>query len=206
MSQTVILVSPAPVDAYPPVLYQARILADAGYRVELLSQPLPSYERINFQHPGVHITEWSPPAGGKPRLAAAFANGLQLVRYMAALSVLRLRAKPVAEIAFDPNGILVSDYALFRPRRRIAHLHETVQRMDEVFIERRLKKAFAGYQRIAVADQGRAELCFQLLDARRQGRLGDETGLGGPTEMPVFRQSHQISPLPQGGNIEHGEF
>src|SRR5690349_11992884 len=113
MSQTIILVSPAPVDGYPPVQYQARILADAGYSVELLSQALPLFEDINFQYPGVRVTKVAQPRGGKPRLAAALANVLQIVAYLAALSVLRLRARgAVAEITFDPRGILISDWAL----------------------------------------------------------------------------------------------
>ena len=165
MSQTVILVSPAPVDAYPPVQYQARILADAGYKVELLSQPLPQSERINFRYDGVRMIEWRPPRQGKPRLIGAIANAAQLVRYIAALSLLRLRAgTAAAEISYDPNGILISDYALFRPRRRIAHLHETVQRMDQAFIERRLKTALRGFQRIAVADEGRATLLVDQMN------------------------------------------
>ena len=51
-------------------------------------------------------------------------------------------------------------------------------------------------------DQGHADLRFELLDPRRQRRLGDEAGVGGAAEMAVILQRHQILELLQGGEMD----
>ena len=50
-------------------------------------------------------------------------------------------------------------------------------------------------------DQGDADQGLQLLDPGRQGRLGDEAGLGGAAEMAVGLERHQILELLQGGKV-----
>lgn len=164
MKQTVILVSPAPVDGYPPVQYQARLLADAGITVELVTQPLPSAKAVRFSHPGVRVTALAPIPRDLSRTAHLFRIASQMFGFILAVTRIRLRSgRDAVEIAFDPNGILISDYALFRPRRRIAHLHETVQRIGQSHLETRLFKALPRYSRVVVADHGRAaELKDQL--------------------------------------------
>jgi glycosyltransferase involved in cell wall biosynthesis len=159
MKKTAILVSPAPVDGYPPVQYQARILADAGLAVELVTQPLPEAKAVKFQHPGVRISALAPIPRGLPRPLHRLRILAQMLGFVLAVTFARLRGGANAvEIAFDPDGILVADHALFRPRRRIAHLHETVQRMGASPMETRLPKALARYSRVVVADHGRAEV------------------------------------------------
>ena len=55
--RTAILISTAPVDGYPPVQHQARILADNGFCVELITVPrLVGAEDVVFTCPGVRVT------------------------------------------------------------------------------------------------------------------------------------------------------
>lgn len=186
MSGAVILVSPAPVDGYPPVQYQARLLADAGHAVELLTQPLPGAQMVKFKHPGVRVTAVKPIPKGVPRPVHLFRILAQIVHFIAALTMIRARSRPVrAEIAFDPNGMMISDYAPLRPRRRVAHFHETVQRVGESHLETRLPKALRAYSRIVVADEGRAAL------------LRDQMGLASrPTVTPNYPLRKDGDPAP----------
>jgi hypothetical protein len=159
MKGAVILVSPAPVDGYPPVQSQARVLADAGHPVELLTQPLPDAATVKFEHPGVRITALKSIPKGLSRPVHLFLVLAQMCQFIAALSVIRARLRSAsAEIAFDPNGMMISDYALFRTRRRLAHFHETVQRLGDSHLDTRLPRALRFFSRIVVADAGRAEL------------------------------------------------
>jgi len=166
MSDTVILVSPAAVDAYPPVQYQARLLADSGTDVELITRRLPQATEVKFQHPGVKVTSLKAMPRGLSRPMHFLLLLKQLLHFAVAVTFIRLRHRTVsAEIAFDPDGIFISDYALFRPKRRIAHLHEIVQRMGKSPLETRLRRALPHYRAVVVADVGRA------------AQLRDQTGL-----------------------------
>ena len=158
MSDAVILVSPAPVDGYPPVQYQARLIADSGIDVELVTQPFAGATSVKFQHPNVKVTTLKPIPRGLPRRMHALMLLKQMLAFIAAVTWIRTRRSVRAEIAFDADGIFISDMALFRPRRRVAHLHETQQRMGTSPLETRLRKALRQYGRVVVADAGRAEL------------------------------------------------
>lgn len=158
MSDAVILVSPAAVDGTPPVQYQARLLADAGLAVELVTVPLGSAPAVKFHHPGVRITTVTPISPGHSKLMHRVLLLKQMLQFMVAVTRARARHRSVAaEIAYDPNGIFISDYALLRPRRRVAHLHEVLQRIGQSHLETRLRKALQRYDLVAVADPGRAE-------------------------------------------------
>ena len=52
-------------------------------------------------------------------------------------------------------------------------------------------------------DQGYAEQALQLAEARRQGRLGDEAGLGGLAEMAVLAKRDQILKLLDRREVGH---
>jgi glycosyltransferase involved in cell wall biosynthesis len=159
MSGAVILVSPAPIDGYPPVQYQARLLADAGFQVELITQPLSTAPAVKFQYPGVRVTALKPIPRGLSRHAHRVMLLKQFAQFIAAVTLVRLRRGPIrAEVAFDADGIFISDHALLRPRRRIAHLHETQQRMGESHLETRLRHALPRYGVVVVADDSRADL------------------------------------------------
>ncbi|MWV26982.1 glycosyltransferase [Aurantiacibacter rhizosphaerae] len=156
---TVILVSPHPVDGYPPVQNQACLLADTGWAVELITTPLASGPRgMRFSHPGVTVHEIEAGPGGKlGALQRAY-------RFVSTLSTLRRNAHgPVVEVAFEPSGQFYSDMAWARPAVRIAHFHECLQSFEESFLEKRLVKAIAGYQLVVVPDEGRGELIREQL-------------------------------------------
>lgn len=147
--RSALLVSPGPVDGYPPVQYQARLLADAGYRVELVTTALPPRPAgADFAHPGVRVTclpGW---------LAARTA--LRSAGLVATVAAARRRlGGPTVEIAYDPIGVWISDLAPGRPRRRVAHFHELLQH-DHRRIERRLARAMAGFDLVVVPDAARA--------------------------------------------------
>lgn len=193
MKSTAILVSPAPVDGYPPVQSQARLLADAGFAVELLTQPLPRAAGVRFQYPGVAVTALPAAQAKSSRLARLTSTLLQIGRYIVALTAIRRRSASIAiEIAYDPNGILMSDWALARPRRRIAHLHETLQRTDD-FIEGRLKRSFDSYARVVVADEGRAKLLAEQMGLTRP-----------PVTIPNFplHEADQAGAAPKAARFE----
>jgi glycosyltransferase involved in cell wall biosynthesis len=96
---------------------------------------------------------------GLSRPAHLFMLLKQMFLFIVTVTLLRLRhGARTAEIAFDADGIFISDYALFRPRRRIAHLHETQQRLGKSHIETRLRDALPRYGRVVVADAERAVL------------------------------------------------
>lgn len=149
--RTALLVSPGPVDGYPPVQYQARLLADAGYRVELVTLTLPPRTNgADFAHPGVRVTclpGWLAVPGRTALRTAALAAAVAAARH-------RLGG-PGVEIAYDPLGVWISDLAPGRSRRRVAHFHELLQH-DDRHVERRLTRAIAGFDLVVVPDEARA--------------------------------------------------
>ena len=148
-----ILISPAPVDGYPPVQHQARLLADAGFRVELITTPLAwSSEGVRFSHAGVSVRQIRVPNPG----ALSFAR--RAAAFIAAVTSSRTRLQQdLVEIAYEPAGALYSDFAPRCPRLRIAHFHELLQRFDTSWIERRVAKSLRNYQLVVVPDADRAE-------------------------------------------------
>eukprot|EP01030_Chromulinospumella_sphaerica_P023369 gene23369-23398_t len=161
-----VLVSPSPVDGYPPVQHQARLLADAGYVVELLTSALPWQSRaISFSHPGVNLHVVQDRRGG-----ALGAIG-RLWDYVTKLAGLRRKHRKAGavEIVYEPTGALYSDLAPHRPRTRILHFHETLQNLESAWIERRLRSAIEGFSLAIVADADRGAILRDQLpiDAAR---------------------------------------
>lgn len=156
-ARAVILVSPAPVDGYPPVQSQARLLAGAGFDVAMVTRPLPGRSYVAFAHPGVDIFT----SVGQPKRTSRAAPVQRLWERSAFLFQLTRarisrRGQIATEIAYDPDGMWMSDIAPFRPTRRVAHFHEMVMRLDNHPLERRLPRAVQQYQRVIVPDEGRA--------------------------------------------------
>lgn len=147
---SVLLVSPPPIDGYPPVQYQARLLAQAGYRVQVVTSTLrPGALKPDFSCPGVEIHALTSQRYRKGRLSRNLFFSLALLRA-------RLQAgRAVVEICYDPIGGFISDMTPLRPRRRILHLHELLQDMDS-FLEKRLVRAVQGFELIVVPDENRA--------------------------------------------------
>lgn len=149
-----ILVSPAPVDGYPPVQYQAKLLAEAGNSVTLLTTGLTLNERTPaFAHPGVTVRS----------ISSQGSRSARMLRFAYALLTAR-RALPrdVIEIAYDPLGLLFSDFVPLCPRRRVAHLHELLQSTDQ-FLEGRLKRSIHRYDVVVVPDAARAQVTQEQL-------------------------------------------
>lgn len=145
-----VLISPGPVDGYPPVQYQARLLAAAGYSVEIVTSPLSREQDVPlFSCPGVRVSCLSP--------TQAFSGRLQRnVSYVRALLAARMRAgQQATEICYDPIGVFLSDYTPFKPRRRVAHFHELLQYPDS-FLEKRLRRAIENFRLVVVPDAARA--------------------------------------------------
>lgn len=145
-----ILVSPGPIDGYPPVQNQARLLAAAGHAVEVITSPISAEKQVpDFACPGVRVSCLSAAQSyrGRMRRHSAFS---------AALLGARLRAgRSAIEIAYDPIGMFYSDMVPLRPRTRVAHFHELLQ-YPQHFLEKRLQRAIGGYQLVVVPDEDRA--------------------------------------------------
>ncbi len=155
-----ILVSPGPIDGYPPVQYQARLLAAAGYAVEIVTSPLTHEQKAPlFSCTGVRVTCLAP--------SQAFSSRVKRnVSYVRALLGARMRAgREATEICYDPIGVFLSDFTPFKSRRRIAHFHELLQD-PQSFLEKRLRQAVGGYQLVVVPDEVRAKHTAVNLDLR----------------------------------------
>lgn len=154
------LISPAPIDGYPPVQNQARILADRGYRVSVLTTPKVNSRHIDFEYPGVSVTCIS--ATGAGRVKAAKRLSLFCANIWRWRS--RFQGEDGIEIAYEPLGFFYSDITPAKPRMRVAHLHENLSRMDSAWIEGRLKGTLHDYQFVSVADSRRGEELQRQLD------------------------------------------
>ncbi|WPY96231.1 glycosyltransferase (plasmid) [Limimaricola variabilis] len=148
---TFILLSPPPVDGYPPVQYQARLLAEAGHRVFLVTSTRRDGETVpDFTSPGVEVRALSAAQYRSRRLTR---TGLFVARLLEA----RLRAgRGAVEICYDPIGGFISDVTPWRPRLRILHLHELLQNFDTLHLEHRLRQTVHGFARVVVPDESRA--------------------------------------------------
>lgn len=160
MNRTAILVSPHPVDGYPPVQHQARLLADAGFHVVLITTPLAWSEAgVCFSQVGVAVHEVANYGTG------SLAGARRTAAFVRAISNARLCSGWAAvEIAYEPAGLLYSDLAPGRPTRRIAHFHECLQAFDTAWLERRVKTAIRGYQLAVVPDADRAHILKDQLN------------------------------------------
>lgn len=163
MSEIALLLSPAPVDGYPPVQHQARLLAGQGYLVELITVPRFSNSRnVAFSHAGVHITV----------LPLRTGRGLQTIIRLLSFSIalirlrFRYRRYRLVEIDYDPLAMLISDLTPFRPLLRIAHFHESLDAIDRLWLQYRLKNTIQAYQQVVVADHARSELLTQQLNLK----------------------------------------
>ncbi len=142
--------------------YQARLLADAGYPVTMVTMPLRADATgAKFSHPGVDMRCISGRAafGGRLIRMRHYAHTLWTAR--------RSLAGETVEIAYDPIGMLYSDFVPGRPRRRIAHLHEMLQRHETDFLERRLRTAIRGYELVVVPDTSRGAHTQKVLGLER---------------------------------------
>lgn len=149
-----LLVSPGAIDGYPPVQNQARLLANAGYRVEIVTTPIAGNRcEVAFSHPGVHVHVVR-------RLATpGLRPAIRILDFVRTITILRYRHRgdSLIEIAYDPTGMWYSDISGYRPRRRIAHFHETVEYVDKLWLFGRMRKAIHSYQLVVTPDPMRAE-------------------------------------------------
>ncbi|MDH7974952.1 glycosyltransferase family 4 protein [Sphingomonas sp. AR_OL41] len=180
MKSVVVLISPAAVDAYPPVQAQARLLADAGFEVQLLTSPRRGRLNVEFCHTGVIVTSFVVGAGRARNLTS-------YTRMIAKLSALRMDQgkRLAAEISFDPNGMALGNLALGRRPRRVAHFHETLGTLPSATAYARMRKRVTAYDLVVVADSGRAPLLQKELDLPIE-----------PTVIPNYPLSIPVTPSP----------
>lgn len=183
--RSAILISPGPIDGYPPVQHQARLLADAGFSVDVITTPRGPDAKVVFTHPRVRTTALPLRLGrGIPTLARAR-------DFISAATVARRRhaASRVVEIAFDPLGMLYSDASLGRPQMRIAHFHEVLDQFDKSWLQRRLRKSIRHYSKIICADHARAALLKSQLDLAKE---------------PLVVPNYPLALTPPGEPVEKG--
>ena len=158
----VLLVSPGPVDGYPPVQYQVELFQESGWDVILLTCPRLNESEVEFACGSARIV--SSPIDGKYRLTRL------LRRAVFALKLLRLRVENWralrAEISFDVEGVFFSRACWFKRRDclAIAHLHEALIDPKNRALERLASRSLHKFDRIVVADRRRAELLQSQLD------------------------------------------
>lgn len=150
-----LLISVPPVDGYPPVQAQARLLATAGFSVTLITTPLPHAKGTAFAAPGVNIIAM--PALGPGRVQRI----RRLAHFVAAITSARRRARPDVEVAYDPIGMLYSDLSLTPGAFRIAHFHELLG--NSAWIERRLTRSIRRYDSVVVPDPDRGKAIAAML-------------------------------------------
>jgi len=155
-----LLISPAPVDGYPPVQAQARLLARDGYSVTLVTTARRHTGQVRFNEPGVTVVtlcELKTRFGQLARIQ-------RLISFVRAITNARRNGKLDVEIAYDPLAMLYSDLAPQKPPQRIAHFHESL--LLKRWIERRLRTAIRSFSRVVVPDEGRGQALLQQLDLR----------------------------------------
>ncbi len=155
-----ILVSPGPVDGYPPVQHQCRLLAQSGIHVALITVPrLQGAGEIAFSYPGVENKLVA------LREGQGWVTGVRVAEFVTRLTALRRRylGHPVVEIAFDPLAMFYSDLALFRPAYRIAHFHEALDGFETSWMQARLKKSIGGFSDVVCPDATRASILADQL-------------------------------------------
>lgn len=149
----VILISPTPIDGYPPTQYQARLLAEAGFHVHLLTSDLRPGHPPDFSWPGVTIKRVPLSAGGfAQRMLAKSAFAAQLLSWRRALS-----RRLLAEIAFEPEGLFFAFAVPGKSARIVAHFHEML--LDDgkrAFYESITKRVLPRCGLVVCADQRRA--------------------------------------------------
>ena len=156
-----ILLSPAPVDGYPPVQHQAQLLAQHGFDVELITVPrLSGTREVSFSYPGVT------PRVLPFRKGRGLQTAVRLTEFIATLTCLRARVDRahLIEIAYDPLAMIISDFAPARPYRRVAHFHESLDAFEKTWTHKRLRYAISSYQTVVVADHARARHLAQQLE------------------------------------------
>ena len=187
-----ILVSPAPVDGYPPVQHQARMLADEGFAVELITVPLSWVGGdVRFAYPGVSVR--TQPARGFGTVNAA----RRLADFTVSVTAARRRhaGSQFIEIAYEPMGMLYSDLAPMRPRLRIAHFHESLARLETAWRERRLRKSIRNYQAVVVPDSDRAKILKEQLALTSS-----------PIVVPNYPMRETRQKIPAAGKRANGSF
>ncbi|MEO2015955.1 MAG: glycosyltransferase [Fuerstiella sp.] len=159
-----LLVSLGPVDGYPPVQYQAVLLARAGFDVVVLTCPLAGSKHVSFA--GEHISVVSVPLQSKSRETRLFA----LAKLSLDLVKIRWqnRNRMAVEIAYEPNAAFYSDWCPIRSHLRVVHLHETLIDPQNQFYERCAVRRLHTFDRIVVADEDRADLLVSQLALRER--------------------------------------
>lgn len=178
-----LLISRAPIDGYPPMQYQATLLAEDGHRVSIVTtrmEGVPDGSGLGEGHrrvPGLSICRV------RARSTSRLLRVLDALRFATAIlkSRWRLRRSEFIEISFDPDGVWFSDVVPLRPSRRVAHLHEALDERSRY--EKRLSKALPNWEMVVVPDQERARITQERLGlAERPLTVENYPLIDGPPE------------------------
>ena len=142
----VILISPGAIDAYPPVQYQATLLASHGFNVTVITTSrVQGRASVDYQHDGVRVI--------------AARHGLRGPALLSTLTRLVYRSRTQSgggvEICYDPMGALVSELAPRKINKRILHLHELVLWCQPKWV-RIMRSLIKRFDCVVVPDEMRA--------------------------------------------------
>ena len=154
MTRRIVLMSPHPVDAYPPVRYQAELLAHAGFVVHLFTCPMKHEARVIFKCTGVILHEYALSQDTSLRRVVARARmslGLFNLRRAYHRSI-------VAEIGFDPIGVQMLYSAPLRCKVVVAHLHVALIFPTQDHRTLRMTTLLPRVSLVVVADADRARI------------------------------------------------
>jgi len=154
----IILVSPAPLDGYPPVQNQAKLLAEAGYSITVLTSYLYHFKEVTFSQKSVSVIAF---ALSNSNL---FERQINKLRFLLRLILLRLRLQPVCEISYDPEGLFFSRLCPFKPKTIIGHLHEVLFEPDKRFFEKFAVPFLHKVSLVVVPDSDRAALLVRQIN------------------------------------------
>lgn len=183
-----ILVSPRPVDAYPPVQYQAAILAERGMSVHLLTAPLADAAAVRFRYRGVRVHVFAAAS------RSALVRRMALAAMSGRLSVLRLaRRRKALEIAYDPVGVAVSSWARGRASFLIHHHHEIFFGDGASRFERPARMALPEADLVIVADAGRKPLMEEMTPAPRRVAVVRNTPRTDAIKIGPAEKTHDFS-------------
>ena len=159
-----LLISPAPIDGYPPVQNQAKILADEGFKVLVASSLRNNSGKNEFSYPNIEIANFSLNSSFISRRLARVKFYTQILQWR-----LRFQGRIKVEISYDPEGIFYSSIIPFKPELRIAHFHEllfgieVLGKSSALFYENFSIRVIKKFSLVVAADSYRSEILQKKL-------------------------------------------
>jgi glycosyltransferase involved in cell wall biosynthesis len=153
-SKVILLVTPVPIDGYPPTQNQAQLLAEAGFHVVVLTSRMRRFGGTVFNHSNVRCFRFPLNADNKiKRRLAELAYALTLIFIR-----LRFARRIAAEFAYEPKGIFFAGILPFRAGKWIMHFHEILFSGEDFHFNAYSLRAIHKANLVLVADKQRAVL------------------------------------------------